>query len=153
MGVSDNVGSTFCGTPYYLAPELWNQAPYGKKADMFSLGVVLYELMALKKPFSGGTMRDLVKAVMAGQVDPLPEHYSADLRQLCMSLLSLDPDKRPSISELFDVPIVRKHGLEKLKASVPRLTTVSEPIRRQILEDVESVLAECQQPQVASPSE
>eukprot|EP00672_Neobodo_designis_P024358 CAMPEP_0174829482 /NCGR_PEP_ID=MMETSP1114-20130205/1950_1 /TAXON_ID=312471 /ORGANISM="Neobodo designis, Strain CCAP 1951/1" /LENGTH=330 /DNA_ID=CAMNT_0016063231 /DNA_START=35 /DNA_END=1027 /DNA_ORIENTATION=+ len=139
--VSDNVGSTFCGTPYYLAPELWNQAPYGKKADMWALGVVLYELLALRKPFSGSTMRDLVKNVMAGNVDPLPSHYSPELRELCMSLLSLEPDKRPSVTEVFENPIVRQHGLKKLLASVPRLTTVKEPIRKQIVEDIEGVLA------------
>jgi serine/threonine protein kinase len=149
--VSDNVGSTFCGTPYYLAPELWNQASYGKKADVWSLGVVLYELMALKKPFSGGSIRDLVKNVMTGHVDPLPELYSKELRELCMSMLNLDPEKRPSITDIFEIPVVRQQGLSKLLTSVPRLTTVAEPIRRQIIEDVEQVLASTAPPATAAP--
>ena len=138
--VSDNVGSTFCGTPYYLAPELWNQAPYGKKADMWSIGVILYELMTLKKPFSGSSMRDLVQNVMSGNVDPLPEVYSKELRDLCLSLLSLDPEKRPSVPEVFECPLVRSQGLAKLLASVPRLTTVPEVVRNHITEDVEAVM-------------
>eukprot|EP00656_Telonema_subtile_P055799 TRINITY_DN8750_c0_g1_i1.p1 TRINITY_DN8750_c0_g1~~TRINITY_DN8750_c0_g1_i1.p1 ORF type:complete len:198 (+),score=43.18 TRINITY_DN8750_c0_g1_i1:37-630(+) len=58
--VSGVVANTFCGTPYYLAPELWSQSPYSKKADVWSLGVILYELMSLKKPFSGNGMRELI---------------------------------------------------------------------------------------------
>lgn len=147
--VSGDVGSTFCGTPYYLAPELWNQAPYGKKADMWALGVVLYELMALKKPFSGSSMRDLVQNVMAGNVDPLPGHYSEELRGLCMSMLSLEADKRPAVTDIFEIPIVKTQGLQKLLASVPRLTTVSEEIRKAIVEDVQSIL----NPPAAPPAE
>lgn len=140
--VSDNVAKTFCGTPYYLAPELWNQAPYSKKADMFSLGVILYELMALQKPFSGSTMRELVKNLMARNVDPLPGHYSQELRDMCMSMLSLEAENRPSVTDLFETPLVRTQGLQKLLSSVPRLTTVSEPIRNMIVEDIETVMKE-----------
>lgn len=144
--VSGDVGSTFCGTPYYLAPELWNQAPYSKKADMWSLGIVLYELMALRKPFSGSSMRDLVSNVMTGQFDPLPEIYTPELRQLCVDLLSADPKRRPSIDQVFNRDVLRVHGLQVLQRNVPRLTSVPEPTRAAMVSDVEAVLMQSAAP-------
>jgi serine/threonine protein kinase len=138
--VSGDVGSTFCGTPYYLAPELWNQAPYSKKADMWSLGIVLYELMALRKPFSGGSMRELVSNVMLGRFDPLPENYTPELRQLCLDLLHSDPRQRPSIDNVFHRDVLRVNGLQVLQRNVPRLTSVPETTRQALVADVEQVL-------------
>lgn len=139
--LSADVGTTFCGTPYYLAPELWNQAPYSKKADMWSLGVILYELMSLKKPFSGASMRELIDKVVTGRFDPLPNHYSPALMQLCADLLSVDPARRPSIQQVFQNEAVRTNGLITLQKNVPRLSAVPELIRRTLVDDIEHVLA------------
>ena len=138
--LSADVGTTFCGTPYYLAPELWNQEPYSKKADTWSLGVILYELMALRKPFSGATMRELIDKVLTGDFDPLPGHYSKELTQLCTDLLSVDPKKRPSITDIFKREIMRVNGLQSLQKNVPRLTTVPEKTRTAMINDIELVL-------------
>ena len=42
---------TQIGTPYYLAPEIWSNKLYDYRCDVFSLGVVIYELTALWLPF------------------------------------------------------------------------------------------------------
>lgn len=42
---------TQTGTPYYASPEVWQDKPYDKKSDIWSLGAVLYELTALNPPF------------------------------------------------------------------------------------------------------
>ena len=47
---------TQTGTPYYASPEVWQDKPYDKKSDIWSLGAVLYELTALSPPF---TARDM----------------------------------------------------------------------------------------------
>ncbi len=44
---------TQIGTPYYLAPEIWNNQHYDYKCDIFSLGVVFYEVCCKKVPFNG----------------------------------------------------------------------------------------------------
>ena len=44
---------TFYGTPLYASPELCDNLPYNEKTDIWSLGVVLYELAALTPPFNG----------------------------------------------------------------------------------------------------
>ncbi|EPY18909.1 protein kinase [Strigomonas culicis] len=90
--VSDRVASTFCGTPYYLAPELWNHQPYSKKADVWSMGILLFEMMALRRPYVGVGMRALAEAVRGNQRDcELPARYSRHLKELCMVMLQPDP--------------------------------------------------------------
>jgi serine/threonine protein kinase len=151
--LSADVGTTFCGTPYYLAPELWNQAPYSKKADIWSLGVILYELMALRKPFSGGTMRELIDRVISGSFDPLPSMYSADLQKLCADMLSVDPKNRPSLHQIFQQEGMRTNGLKALLKNVPRLTTVAESIRNCMIADIEAVLERTSQPEPSEKEE
>jgi NIMA (never in mitosis gene a)-related kinase len=50
---------TIVGTPYYLSPEIIKNEPYNFKSDMWSLGVILYELCALKPPFNGNNIHML----------------------------------------------------------------------------------------------
>jgi serine/threonine protein kinase len=106
--VSGAVAGTFCGTPYYLAPELWKRQRYSKKADVWSLGILLYEMMALKRPFAGQGMKALMETVLKGTIAPLPEQYSPELRDVCMALLVPDPNKRLSLAELFQRPYIVK---------------------------------------------
>jgi NIMA (never in mitosis gene a)-related kinase len=51
--LKDDLTKTQIGTPYYLAPEIWDNKPYNYKCDIFSLGVVLYEMITLSLPFNG----------------------------------------------------------------------------------------------------
>lgn len=53
---------TFYGTPLYASPELCENAPYNEKTDIWSLGVVLYELAALTPPFTGVCLCECARA-------------------------------------------------------------------------------------------
>ena len=44
------------GTPYYLSPEIENAEDYSFKTDIWSLGIILYEMCALKPPFDAQTI-------------------------------------------------------------------------------------------------
>ena len=44
------------GTPYYLSPEIVNAEDYSFKTDIWSLGIILYEMCALKPPFDAQTI-------------------------------------------------------------------------------------------------
>ena len=48
---TEDQAKTQIGTPYYLSPEICENKPYGRKSDVWSLGILLYELMALEMPF------------------------------------------------------------------------------------------------------
>lgn len=58
------------GSPYYMAPEQVLHRPVDRRADVFSLGVVLYELLTDLKPFSGDTLDAIIGAVL--EHDPMP---------------------------------------------------------------------------------
>lgn len=129
--LSNPVGTTFCGTPYYLSPELWHRKPYSKKSEMWALGVVIYEVMALRRPFGGRNMDELISNICKSSREPLPETYSAEMRAICDSLLQVDAAKRPALRELFGQPFVRKH-LEILQQSVQRHTQIAPQTREDI---------------------
>lgn len=57
------------GSPYYLSPEIIEGKPYGYETDIWSLGIVLYEMTALKYPFSQKESKDRYKAITTSNVD------------------------------------------------------------------------------------
>ena len=54
------------GTPYYLSPEIVQSKPYNAKTDIWSLGVMLYELCALRPPFDGPSIHVLSMKIVRG---------------------------------------------------------------------------------------
>ena len=73
--VTGNQGLNYTqtGTPYYASPEVWRDEPYSFKSDIWSLGCVVYEMLALKPPFSGKDMDHLYKRVCKGLFPRIPE--------------------------------------------------------------------------------
>lgn len=104
------IGS-FCGTPQYMAPEVWSVEPYGEKADMFSLGVVLFEMMELRRPFVGTSVETIRQAVLdGGKNPPILENdmYAKVLRTLVLRLLDMNPERRPSALNILSMPLMRE---------------------------------------------
>lgn len=92
------------GTPAYMAPELlWNQR-YASAVDLWAIGVVLYELMALRLPFVGSNVLSLVYQIAFNNYDdaPLqPGGYSPKLVDLVSRFMDKDPAMRPSAGHLL----------------------------------------------------
>ncbi|XP_034280413.1 serine/threonine-protein kinase Nek8 [Pantherophis guttatus] len=92
---------TVVGTPCYISPELCEGKPYNQKSDIWALGCVLYELASLKRAFEAANLPALVLKIMSGTFAPISDRYSPELRQLILSLLNLEPSKRPQLDEIM----------------------------------------------------
>ncbi|XP_037533789.1 serine/threonine-protein kinase Nek8 [Nematolebias whitei] len=96
---------TVVGTPCYISPELCEGKPYNQKSDIWALGCVLYELASLKRAFEAANLPALVLKIMSGSFAPISDRYSPELRQLVLTMLNLDPSKRPQLNEIMALPI------------------------------------------------
>ncbi len=93
--------STVVGTPYYLSPEMIQSRPYSYESDVWSLGVLLYEMCALRPPFDAGSLAELAQKIVRGTYLPLPSHFSSSMKSLVGQMLCLDPEKRPSVNQIL----------------------------------------------------
>ncbi|CAD2213464.1 protein kinase [Angomonas deanei] len=138
--VSGVVANTFCGTPYYLAPELWNNQRYSKKADVWSLGVLLYEIMSLTRPFTATNMKGLMAKVLSGDYEPLPDRFSSDFRNVVRQILVCDANERPSIRDIFRFPYVRE-GLKVFIHTVKKNARISDTVKEALLAHATEILS------------
>ncbi|XP_064360962.1 serine/threonine-protein kinase Nek5 isoform X3 [Dromaius novaehollandiae] len=109
---------TCVGTPYYLSPEICENRPYNNKTDIWSLGCVLYELCALKHPFEGNSLHQLVLKICRGHFQPVSPNYSYDLRILISQLFKISPRDRPSINSILRKPFLEKFIVRHLPSEL-----------------------------------
>ena len=85
------------GSPYYMAPEQILRGPADRRVDVFSLGVVLYELLTDGKPFRGESLKEIRQAVLtfdpplASKVDP---GVPLALAEIAARAMAKDPERR-----------------------------------------------------------
>ena len=94
--------TTQCGTPGYVAPEILEGVPYDTKADMWSLGVIVYILLGGYPPFIEQNQRDLFRKIRKGQYEFHEEYWgqvSSDAKDLISSLLTVSPARRLSADD------------------------------------------------------
>lgn len=111
---------TAIGTPYYLSPEICQGKLYNFKSDIWSLGVVLYELCALRCPFAGANMKGLMLCISKGTYSPIPASFSSEIRKLIADMLNLNAKLRPSINDLLRRPILQQRISKLIEGSVLR---------------------------------
>jgi len=100
----DSYTQSFLGSPIYLPPEIVKQQPYNEKVDVWSLGIVIYELCALIPPFRADKVEHLGPVVVKGIFEPLSKPYSDDLNEIIKCMLRVDPVRRPSMVDISNYP-------------------------------------------------
>ncbi|XP_052750658.1 serine/threonine-protein kinase fused [Galleria mellonella] len=98
------------GTPLYMAPELIEEKPYDHLADLWSLGCIVYELIAGQPPFCTLSLWQLVRMIRHKPVQ-WPSFISVEARSFLQGLLHKDPLKRLSWPEILKHEFVAGHVL------------------------------------------
>ena len=102
-----NYAQTIIGTPYYLAPEILKRIRYNSKVDIWSLGVILYELITLSVPFKGNNMNELKNNILSGYYNKQLLSYNYELKIILVSLLRNSIYVRPSVDDLLKNYIIQ----------------------------------------------
>ena len=100
---NDNLIKTVCGTPMYMAPEIIRYKKYNRKSDLWSVGIILYEMLFGCSPFSAKNFIDLIKNIENNEIklkDSIP--ISFDCEDLLFKLLKKDPEERIDWDEFFN---------------------------------------------------
>jgi Tol biopolymer transport system component len=119
------------GTLYYMSPEQAEGLPVDHRSDVFSLGVVLYEMATGARPFEGDTPASILSAVLKDTPPPVTERKPAlprDLGRIVRRCLHKDPERRYQAAKDL------RNDLEELKKEVDsgdlQLPVVGRPRRR-----------------------
>ena len=104
LSSKSQLAQTNLGTPYYMAPEIINEKDYDEKADIWSLGCLIYELAALKPPFDASNAVTLAVKINKGDFPRLPHKFSAELMNAISKMIQLDPRRRPRVEDLEAMP-------------------------------------------------
>ena len=88
------------GTPQYAAPEIFEEKPYTNKVDIWSTGVVLYNMINGMQPFSSN-INTIKEQVLTREID-FSGFTNPGLKELCQSMLERDPNKRCNAFQALD---------------------------------------------------
>uniref|UniRef100_A0A2M4CVL5 Serine/threonine-protein kinase ULK3 n=1 Tax=Anopheles darlingi TaxID=43151 RepID=A0A2M4CVL5_ANODA len=92
------------GSPLYMAPEILISKSYGPAADLWSVGVILYECLFGKPPYSSASVQELAGRIQDNSPISIPQKptISADCRKLLRHLLQRNPNERITFEQFFE---------------------------------------------------
>nr|GME09933.1 serine/threonine-protein kinase ATG1c isoform X2 [Ipomoea batatas] len=103
------LAETLCGSPLYMAPEIMQLQKYDAKADLWSVGAILFQLVTGRTPFTGNNQIQLLQNIMKSTELQFPSDVndlSADFKDLCRKLLRRNPVERLTFEEFFNHPFL-----------------------------------------------
>jgi serine/threonine protein kinase len=137
---TDDLATTICGTPAFLAPEVLNNDSYDSKVDIWSLGIIFYEMIYKKVPLK--VVRDktsddeMIRVIYEKIV--YPETVMSDLGiDLLQHMLEMDPVKRYNIQQIIEHPYLDMKGDSDVLSETAILTEQFEVITVQDIDENE----------------
>lgn len=111
------------GSPLYMAPELVARKPYTEKVDVWSLGIITYQLICGRTPFESKSLKKIEANIKQKQVsfpvnrDQVWQDISRDAKDFILACLEKNQFKRPPIKELLQHPWIKSH-LKRIEGEV-----------------------------------
>lgn len=123
----------FLGTPVYMAPEQF-AGPVDRRADIYSLGATVYQMLTGRFPFTGRTVPEVLRQ-KGGPAPRLAPPVSAETADLVAAMMAADPCARPQdydelIARIDALPCLNGAGAAAAPAGVPRPEQPAKPGRR-----------------------
>ncbi len=114
------------GTPHYMSPEQIDGKPLDGRSDIFSLGVILYEMLTKSRPFEGETISQILKKILFDNPPPvlnLDSEIPEQISKIVMKSLEKDPEDRFQTAEEFALALknYRDFHLSKDKEKKPHI--------------------------------
>ena len=104
---ANEIRNTFCGTYEYMAPEIYKNKNYDNKVDIWSLGILLFELLHGYSPFKGKAMKDIYSNIVKQRIK-FEGWVCDEARQLIHEILNHNPKDRPTVEEILESAYLRK---------------------------------------------
>tara|TARA_B100001564_G_scaffold341926_1_gene337114 strand:+ start:3770 stop:4906 length:1137 start_codon:yes stop_codon:yes gene_type:complete len=127
---------TICGSPLYMAPELLQNQKYNIKSDVWSLGIIMYEIVMKNHPFKSNNISDLINKINNNKPILTNSTFSIECKELINNLLEVDYTKRLDWEDVFTnnwiynkiEPTYEKNELETIneKCSINDLDNLNE---------------------------
>ena len=105
---------TILGTSLTMAPEVLSEKPYGFKADIWSIGVVYYQILFGKYPYMAKTDYDLLKKLKTTLPDYTGKKISPNAKDFIERCLTTDPGKRIDWKDIYDHPLLKEDETQLL---------------------------------------
>ncbi|MEE6504401.1 hypothetical protein FKM82_005181 [Ascaphus truei] len=115
------MAATLCGSPMYMAPEVIMSQHYDAKADLWSIGTIIYQCLTGKAPFQASSPQDLrlFYEKHKNLTPNIPRETSSNLKQLLLGLLQRNQKDRMDYDEFFHHPYLDAGSSMKKSAPVP----------------------------------
>nr|XP_046242683.1 serine/threonine-protein kinase ULK1a isoform X2 [Scatophagus argus] len=121
---TNTMAATLCGSPMYMAPEVIMSQHYDAKADLWSIGTIVYQCLTGKAPFHASTPQELRLFYESNRslLPSIPKETSSNLRHLLMGLLQRNHKQRISFDEFFHHPFLETSSSTKKCSPAPVLS-------------------------------
>ncbi|XP_042344655.1 serine/threonine-protein kinase ULK1a isoform X2 [Plectropomus leopardus] len=121
---TNTMAATLCGSPMYMAPEVIMSQNYDAKADLWSIGTIVYQCLTGKAPFHASTPQELRLFYESNRtlLPSIPKETSSNLRHLLLGLLKRNHKDRIGFDEFFHHPFLETSSSTKKCSPAPMLS-------------------------------
>ena len=110
---TDTARETFCGTPYYVSPEMLESTLSHPASDMWALGCIIFRMHTGKMAFFGATEFETFDKILAREIE-FPEDMDIQTVSVIDKLLQIDPQQRIGFAEIKQHPYFKNINFTKM---------------------------------------